>query len=69
MEKLKKCERSLLELGQSFSEMQEDELMKDSEYRKQQIIELQGEFEDMRNSYLSLYANLRVIGENIVVMN
>ena len=69
LEQLKDYERHILELGQSFKEMQEDELLKDSAYRKQQIIDLRKEFEDKRICYLSLYANLRVIGELVTVMN
>jgi hypothetical protein len=69
MEELKDYERHLLDLGQSFKEMQEDELLKDSEFRQKQIAELQQVFQGIRDNYLTLYGNLRVIGDAAVIMN
>jgi hypothetical protein len=69
MEQMHQFERSVVEISQAVKDMQSDELLRDSEYRKAQIEGLKQEFREMESRYLSLYGNLRVIGEQVVIMN
>ncbi len=69
MGQLHDLERNMAEMTESFREWESDELMRDSEYRKQQIDELRKEYKQSESRYLCLFGNLRAIGEQVSIMN
>lgn len=69
IEKLRDVEREVLELRHCLKDLQNDDILNGSDYQNDRIKELKQKYTQMEEQYINLFGNLRVIGEQLVVMN